>query len=59
MICGSDAMYQAANCRMDQVTNSAIEKNIIEYWSIFKLRGILKFVVSFHSQQEVMFSRPE
>lgn len=44
---------------MDHVTNRAIGKNIIEYWSILKLRGILKFVMNFHSQWEMMLSDPE
>ena len=56
MMFGSEAMYHVANCRMDQVTNSAMGKNMIEYWSIFRLIGILKFVVSFHSQQVAMLS---
>lgn len=56
MVFGSEAIYHVANCRIDQVTNSAIGRNMIEYWSIFRLIGILKFVVSFHSQQVVMFS---
>ena len=30
----------------------------MEYWSIFRLRGILKFMMNFHSQQEVMLSIP-
>lgn len=59
MMCGSDAMYDIANCRMDQVTNSAIGKNSMEYWSILKLSGILKFMVNFHSQCEVILSNPE
>lgn len=58
MICGSAAMYHVANWRMDHVTNSAIGKNIVEYWSIFRLRGILKFMMNFHSQQEVILSMP-
>lgn len=31
----------------------------MEYWSILKLRGILKFAMNFHSQLEVMLSVPE
>lgn len=53
---GSVAMYHDANWRIDHVTNSAMGKNIMEYWSILKLRGILKFIVSFHSQLDVMLS---
>lgn len=49
-MCGSEAMYHVANWRIDHVTNSAMGKNVVEYWSILKLRGILKFVVNFHSQ---------
>lgn len=56
---GSVLMYHIANWRMDHVTNRAMGKNIMEYWSILKLSGILKFVVNFHSQQEVMLSMPE
>ena len=56
MVFGSEAIYHVANCRIDQVTNSAMGKNMIEYWSIFRLIGILKFVVNFHSQQVVMLS---
>lgn len=52
-------MYQDANCRIDQVTNNAIGKNISEYWSIFRVSGILKFMMNFHSQWKVMFSMPE
>lgn len=48
-----------ANCRIDHVTNRAMGKNSIEYWSIFKLIGILKFVVNFHSQCEVILSSPD
>lgn len=56
MIYGSEAMYHDANWRIDHVTNNAIGKNIIEYWSILKLMGILKFIMNFHSQVEVMLS---
>lgn len=56
---GSEAIYHIANWRMDQVTNRAMGKNIIEYWSILKLRGILKFVINFHSQWDTVLSRPE
>lgn len=56
MMFGSEAMYHVANCRIDQVTNNAMGKNMIEYWSIFRLIGILKFAVNFHSQQVVMLS---
>ena len=59
MMCGSVAMYHVANCRMDHVTNNAIGRNIVEYWSILKLRGILKFVMNFHSQWEIRLSVPE
>lgn len=52
-------MYHIANWRMDHVTNRAIGKNIMEYWSILKLRGTLKFIMNFHSQCEVMLSMPE
>lgn len=31
----------------------------MEYWSILKLSGILKFMVNFHSQCEVMLSSPD
>lgn len=53
---GSVAIYHDANWRMDHVTNSATGKNIMEYWSILRLRGILKFMVNFHSQLDVMLS---
>lgn len=56
---GSECMYHAVNWRMDHVTNSAMGKNSMEYWSILKLRGILKFMMNFHSQVEVMLSVPE
>lgn len=56
MIYGSEDIYQVANCRMHHVTNSAMGKNIIEYWSILRLRGILKFIMNFHSQWEIMLS---
>lgn len=56
---GSEAMYHMANCRMDHVTNRAMGRNVIEYWSIFRLRGILKFIINFHSQWQVMDSSPE
>lgn len=59
VVYGSDAMYHEVNWRMDHVTNSAMGKNIIEYWSILKLSGILKFVMNFHSQWEMMLSDPE
>lgn len=52
-------MYQIANCRIDHVTNRAIGRNIIEYWSIVRLRGILKFIMNFHSQWQAMDSTPE
>lgn len=58
-MCGSEAMYEVANCRIDHVTNSAIGKNSMEYWSILKLNGILKFMINFHSQCEVILSNPE
>ena len=32
------------------MTNSAIGKNIKEYWSILRLIGMIKFVINFHSQ---------
>ena len=44
---------------MDHVTNSAMGKNSMEYWSILRLRGILKFMMNFHSQQETILSVPE
>lgn len=44
---------------MDHVTNRAMGKNIMEYWSILKLSGILKFMMNFHSQWEIMLSIPE
>lgn len=50
VIYGSDAIYHDANWRMDHVTNSAMGKKIIEYWSILKLMGTLKFIMNFHSQ---------
>lgn len=59
VVCGSDVMYQEVNWRMDHVTNNAMGKNVIEYWSILKLRGILKFMINFHSQWEIMLSEPE
>lgn len=31
----------------------------MEYWSILKLRGILKFVMNFHSQLDMMLSALE
>lgn len=43
VINGSEAMYHVANSRMDQVTNSAIGKNVTEYRSILREMGILKF----------------
>ncbi len=43
VINGSEAMYHVANSRMDQVTNSAIGKNVMEYRSILREMGILKF----------------
>lgn len=59
MMCGSDSMYDAANCRIDHVTNSAMGRNSMEYWSNLRLSGILKFMVNFHSQWEVMLSKPD
>lgn len=59
VMCGSEAMYVVANCKIDHVTNNAMGKNSIEYWSILKLRGILKFMMNFHSQCEVMLSSPD
>lgn len=59
MIWGSEAIYQVANCRIDHVTNRAIGKNSIEYWSILKLRGILKLGVKFQYHCEMMVSVPE
>lgn len=56
---GSEAMYHMANCRMDHVTNKAMGRNVFEYWSIFRLSGILKFMMNFHSQWQVMDSTPE
>lgn len=56
---GSEAMYHVANWRMDQVTNRAIGKNSMEYWSILKLRGILKLGVKFQCQWETIVSVPE
>lgn len=53
---GSEAMYQDANWRIDHVTNSAVGMNSMEYRSSLRLIGILKLVVSFHSQHEVMVS---
>lgn len=50
VMCGSEAMYHMANCRIDHVTNRAMGRNVIEYWSIFRLSGILKFMMNFHSQ---------
>lgn len=44
---------------MDHVTNKAIGRNIVEYWSIFRLSGILKFMMNFHSQCEIILSMPE
>lgn len=52
-------MYHDANWRMDHVTNSAMGKNIREYWSILRLIGILKFMMNFHSQLEIILSMPE
>lgn len=52
-------MYHIANWRIDHVTNRAMGKNIIEYWSILKLNGILKFMMNFHSQWEIILSVPE
>lgn len=59
MMCGSDDMYDIANCRIDHVTNRAIGRNSMEYWSILKLSGILKFMINFHSQCDVMLSSPD
>lgn len=56
---GSDAIYHRANWRMDHVTNKAMGRNVDEYWSILKLSGILKFMMNFHSQLEMMLSVPE
>lgn len=47
---GSEAMYHVENSRIDQVTKSAMGKNVMEYRSIFREIGILKFWVSCHSQ---------
>lgn len=47
---GSEDIYHIANWRMDHVTKRAIGKNVIEYWSILRLSGILKFIMIFHSQ---------
>lgn len=47
---GSEFMYHEANSRMDHVTNSAMGKNNMEYRSIFRVRGILKFWMNCHSQ---------
>lgn len=59
MTWGSELMYHVANWRIDHVTNSAMGKNIMEYWSILRLMGILKFVRNFHSQCEMILSVPE
>ena len=56
---GSEAMYQDANWRMDHVTNRAVGMNSTEYRSSLRLIGILKFIMGFHSQQEMMCSVPE
>lgn len=56
MISGSECMYHVANCKIDHVTNRAMGKNVMEYWSNLKLSGILKFMINFHSQWEVMLS---
>lgn len=40
---GSDAMYQDANSKIDQVTNRAIGENVVAYVSSIKLMLILKF----------------
>lgn len=37
MICGSVAIYQYVNSRMDHVTYKAIGTNMTEYWSNLKL----------------------
>lgn len=47
---GSEAMYHVANSRIDHVTNNAIGKNIMEYKSILRVSGILKFGMNCHSQ---------
>lgn len=44
---------------MDHVTNRAMGRNVIEYWSIFRLSGILKLMINFHSQWEAIDSSPE
>lgn len=50
MMCGSELIYHVENWRMDHVTNSAIGRNVVEYRSILRLNGTLKFVMNFHSQ---------
>ena len=52
-------MYHVANSKMDQVTNSAMGKNIMEYMSIFREMGILKLGINCHSQWVAMLSAPE
>lgn len=41
VICGSVAMYQWVNSKIDHVTYRAIGINIIEYWSNLKLMLML------------------
>ena len=50
VVSGSEAMYHVANSRIDHVTNSAMGRNIMEYRSVFREIGILKFWVGCHSQ---------
>lgn len=37
VICGSVAIYQCVNSKMDHVTYRAIGTNMMEYWSSLKL----------------------
>lgn len=42
LIIGSECIYQMANSKIAHVTNRAVGKNIIEYWSSLKLKNTLK-----------------
>lgn len=51
-------MYHSANSKIDQVTNSATDKNIIEKKSNLKLIKILKELMFIHSQSVIITSNP-
>lgn len=58
LMLGSEAMYHDANSIIDQVTNRAIGRNVVEYVSNIRLILILKFVMSIQWRLVVVNSIP-